>query len=387
MEKLFRGSTTQRRTFMTGASAAALTGLLALTGCGSGSPSAPEDAPNSNGAAPQEGLDQVSVGLIPITDVAPIYLGMQEGYFEDEGIQLSVQLAQGGAAIVPAVMTGEYQFGYSNVVSLLIAQDKKLPVKVVSNGSSSTNVPGEDVTEVAAMPDSGIESAADLVGKTVAVNALNNFADVTIRNSIEKAGGDPQDVNFVEMPYPNMPAALERGDVDAAWTTEPFRTQILEAGGEIVASPMTDLAPNFDSAFYFTSDQSLQDRGLTVLMSADDTGPCLIEDPAHRALYMFNHLEYDTFTLDREYRRDLERGLNVDDLVAIDIHTHAEVSTRILPDEAETEALEARGKPDAGRTAELLAGQFNLNTTSIRDVVRQVAVLPPLVSALKAMPY
>lgn len=36
--------------------------------------------------------------------------------------------------------------------------------------------------------------------------------------------------------------------------------------------------------------------------------------------------------------------MNVDDLVAIDIHTHAEVSTRILPDEAEAEALEARGK-------------------------------------------
>src|SRR5690606_30822473 len=41
---------------------------------------------------------------------------------------------------------------------------------------------------------------------------------------------------------------------------------------------------------------------------------------------------------------DKEPVMNVDDLVAIDIHTHAEVSTRILPDEAETEALEARGK-------------------------------------------
>jgi len=36
--------------------------------------------------------------------------------------------------------------------------------------------------------------------------------------------------------------------------------------------------------------------------------------------------------------------VNVDELVAIDIHTHAEVSTRLLPDEAEKEALEARGR-------------------------------------------
>ena len=36
--------------------------------------------------------------------------------------------------------------------------------------------------------------------------------------------------------------------------------------------------------------------------------------------------------------------MNIDELVAIDIHTHAEVSTRMLPDEAEAEALEARGR-------------------------------------------
>lgn len=45
-------------------------------------------------------------------------------------------------------------------------------------------------------------------------------------------------------------------------------------------------------------------RGLTVLADSDETGLCLIDDPAHRALHMFNHLEYDTLTLAREYARD-----------------------------------------------------------------------------------
>lgn len=236
-------------------------GAVGLSACGSGSPSgeATSAGATSTGSAGSSAgdLQKVTIGLIPITDVAPVYLGLQEGYFRDAGIDLTVQMAQGGAAILPAVMTGDFLFGYSNVVSLLIAADKGLPIKVVSNGSSSTNTPGKDVTEVAALPASGIDSAADLPGRTVAVNALNNFADVTIRNSVQKAGGDPAAVKFVEMPYPNMPAALERGDVDAAWTTEPFRTQILESGGQIVASPMTDLAANFDSAFYFTSQQTI----------------------------------------------------------------------------------------------------------------------------------
>ena len=250
-------SAPSRRAVVTAASAV-LAGMLTLTGCGTGSPSSSGTAATPQGDKAGGNLEKVSVGLIPITDVAPVYLGVQEGYFQEEGLELDVQLAQGGAAIVPAVMTGDYQFGYSNVVSLLVAQDKGLPITVVSNGSTSTNEPGSDTTEVAAMPDSGIGNAADLVGKTVAVNALNNFADITIRNSIEKAGGDPTGVKFVEMPYPNMPAALDRGDVDAAWTTEPFRTQILQAGGKIVASPMTDMAEKFDSAFYFTSKQTLE---------------------------------------------------------------------------------------------------------------------------------
>lgn len=48
--------------------------------------------------------------------------------------------------------------------------------------------------------------------------------------------------------------------------------------------------------------------GLTVLASAPETGPCLVEDRGHRALYMFNHIEYDTTSLDEEYRRDVARG-------------------------------------------------------------------------------
>jgi len=50
------------------------------------------------------------------------------------------------------------------------------------------------------------------------------------------------------------------------------------------------------------------DHGLNILMNAPETGPCLIEDPAHRALYMFNHIEYDTTSLDEEYKRDVANG-------------------------------------------------------------------------------
>ena len=51
-----------------------------------------------------------------------------------------------------------------------------------------------------------------------------------------------------------------------------------------------------------------KDAGLEVLMHSDNVGPCLIHDAGHRALYMFNHLEYDSDTLKQEYDRDVEAG-------------------------------------------------------------------------------
>ncbi|MEM9429230.1 MAG: homoserine O-succinyltransferase [Pseudomonadota bacterium] len=48
--------------------------------------------------------------------------------------------------------------------------------------------------------------------------------------------------------------------------------------------------------------------GLNILMASEDVGPCLVEDDMHRALYMFNHLEYDSATLKAEYDRDVSAG-------------------------------------------------------------------------------
>jgi len=48
--------------------------------------------------------------------------------------------------------------------------------------------------------------------------------------------------------------------------------------------------------------------GLEILMSSDEVGACLVADPGHRALYIFNHLEYDSGTLKEEYDRDVADG-------------------------------------------------------------------------------
>ncbi|MBD3764764.1 MAG: homoserine O-succinyltransferase [Rhodobacterales bacterium] len=48
--------------------------------------------------------------------------------------------------------------------------------------------------------------------------------------------------------------------------------------------------------------------GLVTLLGSDEVGPCLVEDAGHRALYIFNHFEYDSDTLKQEYDRDVANG-------------------------------------------------------------------------------
>jgi NitT/TauT family transport system substrate-binding protein len=230
------------------------TALLLLSACGGGG-----EASESGGPGP----DDITVGLIPIVDVAPVYLGIEEGFFEKRDLNVKVQTAEGGAAIVPGVVSGDFQFGFSNVTSLLLAQSEGLPLKIVAAGDSSTGKQGADFSGVVVPEGSEIEDAAGLAGKTVAVNTLKNIGDTTVRQSVKKAGGDPSAVKFVELEFPDMPAALAKGQVDAAWVVEPFLTITKDQGGTDIASNLVDTQPNLMIAAYFTSEEMLaSDPGL-----------------------------------------------------------------------------------------------------------------------------
>lgn len=199
--------------------------------------------------------DKVTVGVIPILDVAPIYLGNAKGFFAKHDIDLTLKQAEGGAAIVPAVMSKEYQFGFSNIISLLLARSQGLPVKVVSNGTNSTGEDGKDFAGLYVKAGSPITSAKDLEGKTVAANTLQNIVDTSVRASVRKDGGDPKKVKFTALPFPDQPAALQSGQVDAVFVVEPFQQAVLANGAKLIASSYVDAAPDLCVALYFTSEQ------------------------------------------------------------------------------------------------------------------------------------
>lgn len=227
--------------------------LLAAPACGS-SPDA------TSGSGGPGHTDKVKVGAIPIVDVAPLHLGKEKGFFKEQGIELEVVNTTGGAAAVPGVVSGEFDFAFGNVVSLIAARSKGLPLTAIASGNSSTGKPGADFGGVVVPPDSPITNAAGLAGKTIAINNLNNISDTTVRASIRKAGGDPSNVKWVELPFPDMAAAVMGKRVEAAMIVEPFFTIAQNQGARVVASNFADATPNMTVAAYFTTEKTVKEK-------------------------------------------------------------------------------------------------------------------------------
>jgi NitT/TauT family transport system substrate-binding protein len=147
--------------------------------------------------------------------------GVDQGIFEKHGLDVTIETGQGGAAMLPALQSGQMDFVVGNAANLLQAVDQGLDMRVVS-GYGKSLAEGRDVNAVLALEETGVDSWSDLEGKSVAVNALRGQGDLTIMASVEADGGDPAAVDFVEIAFPDMQAQLEAGNVDAMWTPDPF---------------------------------------------------------------------------------------------------------------------------------------------------------------------
>jgi NitT/TauT family transport system substrate-binding protein len=222
---------------------------------------------DDDGGGTSGGGDEVTtlkVGVIPIADVAPLYLGIDKGFFKEEQLKIQPQLAEGGAAITPAVVSGDFQIGFSNTISLLIAASKDLPVEIISQGVLGGKSEEEAWADLLVLKDGPIQDGKDLEGKTIAVNTLENICEVTIKASLEKDGVDVDKLKFTEVPFPDMNAALEQKRVDGACVVEPFVSQGTAGKAKGIDPFYVRTAPDLTVATYFTSKQYAEENADTV---------------------------------------------------------------------------------------------------------------------------
>jgi NitT/TauT family transport system substrate-binding protein len=227
---------------------------LALAGCGGD-----DDGGGGGGAA--EGPVTVTVGTLPIANAAPMYLGMKKGFFDAERVKIKTQVGEGGAALIPALLSGDTQFAFVGVIPAITAVAKDLPIKIVTSSDDAAATEDKDWQTLVVAKGSPIKGVADLPGKTIAVNALRGLAEVVISRSLEKQGVDYHKVKLLEVPFPEMPAALATHRVDAALLTEPFLSAVLAQGGTQIDAPSVETMPSFPNGVYVASDKYLAENG------------------------------------------------------------------------------------------------------------------------------
>lgn len=192
------------------------------------------------------GLDTIHVGTIPIVDSTPLQAAIKYGYFGDVGLKVDTSPAPGGAANLPALAAGQFDFAFSNTVSTLLGTNEGIDFRFVTAGCSTGPVP-PDLAGLAARTEDKIAGGRQLEGKRVAVNNRNNIMSVRTAAWIVKTGGDWQKVTYVEIPFPQMADALLAKQVDAAIINEPFLSLALHTHADrlqAIGWPLSQTAPS-----------------------------------------------------------------------------------------------------------------------------------------------
>jgi NitT/TauT family transport system substrate-binding protein len=234
-------------------------GALLLTACGDDES---DDGPaqNSKDGGAGGGLTKVTVAETAGIPAAFLDYGVQKGLFEEQGLDVEVRPGQGGAAEVPAVVAGDVEFAGSNAVSILLAAEKGLPLKIVAPGTFT----GEQYSSVMVPKDGDISEPRDLEGKTFGINTLDNIAEVTSRAALEKEGLDTSSLEFTEIQFPDMVNAVESGRIDAGFMIPPFSTLAEDSGLKAIAHPFWGTKANLQIGLYVATDKYVMENPDTV---------------------------------------------------------------------------------------------------------------------------
>ncbi len=174
---------------------------------------------------------------LPIANALPLDLGVQKGFFSQQGITFKKTTLQSGNDVVLAMGNNNGDIAYAGFVPMMIGSTSGIPLQLLASSEVEGTSVSDNWQNILVKGSSSIHTPQDLRGKTVAVNALKGVGEIMIRAAFEKLGMSSSAARLTAIPFPQMRSALNNGQVDAVWTPEPFLSQILSDGGRSVMAP------------------------------------------------------------------------------------------------------------------------------------------------------
>jgi NitT/TauT family transport system substrate-binding protein len=221
--------TVSRRAGMRGALGAASLALLGtlLSGC-----AAAADASTAASAGPAA---ELRLGYFDNVTHAPALVGLQEGLLQDAlgSTKLSPQIFPAGPATIEALSAGAIDAAY-------IGPSPAVNSFIKSKGASVRIVSGTTSGGAALVVRAGINTPADLAGKTIASPQLGNTQDVALRSwlrsqefATDTSGGG--DVKITPTENAQTLTLFQSGAIDGAWLPEPWVSRlVIDAGAQVL---------------------------------------------------------------------------------------------------------------------------------------------------------
>lgn len=239
---------------------------LLLSACSTAVQAEPE--PSDSEPQPLTSLSVVIPGIV--TDGA-LLSGIEEGFFEEEGLDIQVSLVQQPPAALAAAQSGEADIAYNPAVPLLNALSQGIGVSLVApaggfaDGSSKAEDPTEfDGSGLYVSAASGITEISDLEGKTIAVPARRAQNEIVITAALNEAGVDPNSVEWVALDFASSVESLKSGNIDAALLFSPFNTQALDAGASLIGHPTLDFFEEGAIGYWVTGNNTATSKAAAI---------------------------------------------------------------------------------------------------------------------------
>jgi NitT/TauT family transport system substrate-binding protein len=219
--------------------------VVALAACSSGSSSLMTSGPPPETA-------NITIDVVPTADAAGLYIAYDDGYFKQQGINLTIDSINGGEFGMGDLQTGKAELVEGNYVSFILAQVAgkfAAPTPTAKNPAATAPVKPIDMRMIAntsqmqegnqalyVLPNSPYKTVSALTkdDATVGINSPNNIAQVLLGSLFAADGLNLSKIRQVVQPVlPDMPEDLAQHKIDAAWLPEPFGTEAEQNYGAV----------------------------------------------------------------------------------------------------------------------------------------------------------
>lgn len=231
---------------------------LMLAGCAAGSADA--------SASDQGAAAELRLGYFANVTHAPALVGLQEGILQQDlgDTKLTTQVFNAGPAAIEALSAGAIDATY-------IGPNPSINTYIQSGGASARVVAGAATGGAALVVRSGIDSAADLKGTTLATPQLGNTQDVALRSWLKDQGYTADttgggDVHITPTENAQTLTLFQQGGLDGAWVPEPWVSRLVVDAGAHVLVDEASLWPDgaFPTTVLLVRAQFLQEHPDTV---------------------------------------------------------------------------------------------------------------------------